>query len=95
MHLDRLLLRDAEKFLMDDLYSNPGPIQYRGPGADSKTICLSVEDQDYMGRVKELQAYLDKVLFNTFLFSISFQYQSVCSFSLPFSLCCSCFFYLH
>ncbi|ONK58963.1 uncharacterized protein A4U43_C08F1530 [Asparagus officinalis] len=56
-----LLLRDAEKFLMDDLYSNPGPIQYKGPGADSKTICLCVEDQDYMGRVKELQSYLDKV----------------------------------
>ncbi|XP_073103015.1 pyrophosphate--fructose 6-phosphate 1-phosphotransferase subunit alpha isoform X2 [Elaeis guineensis] len=56
-----LLLRDAEKFLMDDLYSNPGPIQYIGSGSDNKTICLSVEDQDYMGRVTELQAYLEKV----------------------------------
>lgn len=58
---DRLLLRDAEKFLMDDIYANPGPTQYKGPGADSKTLCLCVEDQDYMGRVKELQGFLDKV----------------------------------
>lgn len=58
---NRLLLRDTEKFLMDDLYANPGPIQYKGLGADSKTISLCVEDQDYMGRVKELQSYLDKV----------------------------------
>lgn len=46
---------------MDDLYANSGPIQYEGPGTNSKSMCLSVEDQDYMGRVKELQAYIDKV----------------------------------
>ncbi|KAJ8456052.1 hypothetical protein OPV22_034795 [Ensete ventricosum] len=56
-----LLLQNAEKYLMDDLYSNPGPIQYKGPGSDSKTICLCVEDHDYMGRLKKLQSYLDKV----------------------------------
>ncbi|KAK1306162.1 Pyrophosphate--fructose 6-phosphate 1-phosphotransferase subunit alpha [Acorus calamus] len=56
-----LLLRNAEKLLMDDLYRNPGPIQYEGSGADSKTTTLCVEDQDYMGRVKDLQSYLDKV----------------------------------
>ncbi|PKA60658.1 Pyrophosphate--fructose 6-phosphate 1-phosphotransferase subunit alpha [Apostasia shenzhenica] len=56
-----LLLRDAERFLTDDLYANPGPLQYKGPGSDSKTISLLVEDQDYMGKVKELQAYIDKV----------------------------------
>ncbi|XP_077236905.1 pyrophosphate--fructose 6-phosphate 1-phosphotransferase subunit alpha-like [Tasmannia lanceolata] len=57
----QLLLRDAEKLLMNDLYANPGPLQFEGPGSDSKTISLCVEDQDYMGRVKELQGYLDKV----------------------------------
>ncbi|OAY63979.1 Pyrophosphate--fructose 6-phosphate 1-phosphotransferase subunit alpha [Ananas comosus] len=57
----KLLLRDSERFLMDDLYANSGPIQYEGPGSNSKSMCLSVEDQDYMGRVKELQAYIDKV----------------------------------
>ncbi|KAJ3693177.1 hypothetical protein LUZ60_008657 [Juncus effusus] len=48
-------------FLMDDLYRNPGPLQFDGPGSDAKSICLSVEDQDYMGRIKKLQQYLDKV----------------------------------
>ena len=48
---------------MDDLYRNPGPLQFDGPGADAKPISLCVEDQDYMGRIKKLQEYLDKVRF--------------------------------
>ncbi|CAD5167432.1 unnamed protein product [Musa acuminata subsp. malaccensis] len=51
----------ASSFLMDDIYRNPGPIQFEGPGADAKSISLCVEDQDYMGRIKLLQEYLDKV----------------------------------
>jgi pyrophosphate--fructose-6-phosphate 1-phosphotransferase len=47
---------------MEDLYRNPGPLQFDGPGADSKAVSLSVEDADYMGRIKKLQEYLDKVL---------------------------------
>lgn len=47
---------------MDDLYRNPGPLQFDGPGADSKAVTLCVEDQDYMGRIKKLQEYLDKVI---------------------------------
>lgn len=58
----RLLRQNATKFLMDDIYRNPGPLQFDGPGADSKPLTLCVEDQDYMGRIKELQVYLDKVL---------------------------------
>ncbi|THU58139.1 hypothetical protein C4D60_Mb03t11030 [Musa balbisiana] len=54
-------LTKASSFLMDDLYRNPGPLQFEGPGADVKTYTLSVEDQDYMGRIKKLQEYLDKV----------------------------------
>lgn len=46
---------------MDDLYRNPGPMQFEGPGADVKPITLCVEDQDYMGRIKKLQEYLEKV----------------------------------
>ncbi|XP_058084843.1 pyrophosphate--fructose 6-phosphate 1-phosphotransferase subunit alpha-like [Magnolia sinica] len=57
----QFLLSNAEKLLMSDLYRNPGPIQFEGPDSESKTISLCVEDQDYMGRIKELQAYLDKV----------------------------------
>ncbi|URD91681.1 Pyrophosphate--fructose 6-phosphate 1-phosphotransferase subunit [Musa troglodytarum] len=56
-----LLRQKASSFLMDDLYRNPGPLQFEGPGADVKTYTLSVEDQDYMGRIKKLQEYLDKV----------------------------------
>ncbi|XP_064955010.1 pyrophosphate--fructose 6-phosphate 1-phosphotransferase subunit alpha-like [Musa acuminata AAA Group] len=56
-----LLRQKALSFLMDDLYRNPGPLQFEGPGADVKTYTLSVEDQDYMGRMKKLQEYLDKV----------------------------------
>lgn len=57
----RLLRERAASFLMDDLYRNPGPLQFEGPGADAKTYTLSLEDQDYMGRIKKLQEYLDKV----------------------------------
>ncbi|KAJ8772544.1 hypothetical protein K2173_027721 [Erythroxylum novogranatense] len=56
-----LLRQNAAKFLMDDLYRNPGPLQFDGPGADAKPVTLCVEDQDYMGRIKELQEYLEKV----------------------------------
>jgi pyrophosphate--fructose-6-phosphate 1-phosphotransferase len=53
---------------MDDIYRNPGPLQFDGPGADAKPITLNVEDQDYMGRIKKLQEYLEKV------FTINTQY---------------------
>ncbi|KAG5542695.1 hypothetical protein RHGRI_015723 [Rhododendron griersonianum] len=56
-----LLRKNATKFLMEDVYRNPGPLQFDGPGADSKVVTLCVEDQDYMGRIKELKEYLDKV----------------------------------
>ncbi|KAF8405610.1 hypothetical protein HHK36_010517 [Tetracentron sinense] len=56
-----LLRQNATKFLMDDIYRNPGPLQFDGPGADAKTVSLCVEDQDYMGRIKKLQEHLDKV----------------------------------
>jgi pyrophosphate--fructose-6-phosphate 1-phosphotransferase len=56
-----LLRRNATSFLMDDIYRNPGPLQFDGPGADAKPITLDVEDQDYMGRIKKLQEYLEKV----------------------------------
>ncbi|KAJ4817776.1 Pyrophosphate--fructose 6-phosphate 1-phosphotransferase subunit alpha [Rhynchospora pubera] len=56
-----LLRENATSCLMEDLYRNPGPLQFEGPGADAKAISLSVEDRDYMGRIKLLQEYLDKV----------------------------------
>ncbi|XP_014521096.1 pyrophosphate--fructose 6-phosphate 1-phosphotransferase subunit alpha [Vigna radiata var. radiata] len=56
-----LLRQNAASFLRDDIYRNPGPLQFDGPGADAKVITLSVEDQDYMGRIKKLQEYLEQV----------------------------------
>ncbi|EXB56254.1 Pyrophosphate--fructose 6-phosphate 1-phosphotransferase subunit alpha [Morus notabilis] len=56
-----LLRQNATQLLIDDLYRNPGPLQFDGPGADAKAVTLCVEDQDYMGRIKKLQEYLDKV----------------------------------
>ncbi|CAN6246352.1 unnamed protein product [Urochloa humidicola] len=56
-----LLRQSSSSFLLEDIYRNPGPLQYEGPGADSKPISLCVEDQDYMGRIKKLQEYLEKV----------------------------------
>lgn len=46
---------------MDDVYRNPGPLQFDGPGADTKAITLCIDDQDYMGRIKLFQEYLDEV----------------------------------
>ncbi|TVU28250.1 hypothetical protein EJB05_19760 [Eragrostis curvula] len=56
-----LLRQNSSSFLLEDIYRNPGPLQFEGPGADSKPISLCVEDQDYMGRIKKLQEYLEKV----------------------------------
>ncbi|KAI3730257.1 hypothetical protein L1987_61426 [Smallanthus sonchifolius] len=56
-----VLRQNATKFLMEDVYRNPGPLQFDGPGAESRTVSLHIQDLDYMGRIKELNAYLDKV----------------------------------
>lgn len=66
-----MMLHDAEKLLMDDLYRNPGPLQFEGPGSDSKTISLTVEEKDYIGKIKELQDYLDKVHLTAIIYSLS------------------------
>lgn len=57
----KLLMRNSTRFLMDDIYRNPGPLKIEGPDVDIKTITLSVEDQDYIRRIQLLQSYLDKV----------------------------------
>ncbi|KAE8799395.1 pyrophosphate--fructose 6-phosphate 1-phosphotransferase subunit alpha-like [Hordeum vulgare] len=56
-----LLSQNSSSLLMEDIYKNPGPLQFQGPGADAKPISLCVEDRDYMGRIKQLQEYLEKV----------------------------------
>ncbi|XP_052168609.1 pyrophosphate--fructose 6-phosphate 1-phosphotransferase subunit alpha-like isoform X1 [Oryza glaberrima] len=56
-----LLREKASSFLLDDFYRTPGGIQFDGSGADVKPITLTVEDQDYLGDIKLLQDYLEKV----------------------------------
>ncbi|KAF3325533.1 pyrophosphate--fructose 6-phosphate 1-phosphotransferase subunit alpha [Carex littledalei] len=65
-----LLRENATSCLLDDIYRNPGPLQFDGPGADSKVVSLSVEDRDYMGRIKLLQEYLDKVNSQCYLYLV-------------------------
>jgi hypothetical protein len=62
----RLLVENASLWQKEDLYRNPGPIQFEGVGADLRTVTLSVEDQDYIGRINDLQNYLDTVLYHSF-----------------------------
>ncbi|GJV33209.1 hypothetical protein Tco_1393609 [Tanacetum coccineum] len=47
--------------LRENATRNPGPLQFDGPGADSRVLSLCVEDLDYMGRIKKLNEYLEKV----------------------------------
>ncbi|KAM7258541.1 hypothetical protein ACFE04_014282 [Oxalis oulophora] len=56
-----LLRQNASRFLLEDIYRNPGPLQFDGTCADSKTVTFCVEDQDYMGHIKQVQEYLDKI----------------------------------
>lgn len=59
--LIRVWREKAATLLLEDMYRNPGPLQFEGPGVDQPAISLSVEDQDYMGRIKKLQQYLEQV----------------------------------
>jgi len=56
-----VLREKASSFLLDDFYRTPGGIQFDGPGADTKPVTLTIEEQDYLGDIKILQDYLDKV----------------------------------
>ncbi|CAN6204095.1 unnamed protein product [Urochloa humidicola] len=56
-----VLREKASSFLLDDFYRTAGGIQFEGPGANTKPITLTIEDQDYLGDIKILQDYLDKV----------------------------------
>ncbi|KAL5199527.1 hypothetical protein ABZP36_020730 [Zizania latifolia] len=56
-----LLRQNSSSFMLEDIYRNPGPLQFEGPGGETKPISLCVEDRDYMGRIKQLQEYLEKV----------------------------------
>ncbi|KAL8135850.1 hypothetical protein AgCh_010453 [Apium graveolens] len=40
----------CDEVATEDIYRNPGPLQFDGPGAHAKAVTLCVEDQDYLGR---------------------------------------------
>ncbi|CAN6181862.1 unnamed protein product [Urochloa humidicola] len=56
-----VLREKASSFLLDDFYRTPGGIQFEGPGANTKPITLTIEDQDYLSDIEILQDYLDKM----------------------------------
>ncbi|GKB28662.1 hypothetical protein Tco_0868063, partial [Tanacetum coccineum] len=60
-YINRLLRENARQLFLDDIYRNPVPLQFDGPEADSRVLSLYVEDLDYMGRIKKLNEYLEKV----------------------------------
>lgn len=56
-----ILVQNAADWKVNDAYRNPGPLQFEGPSADSRTITLMVEDHDYMDGITKLHSYLDQV----------------------------------
>lgn len=53
------LSQHAGEWRRGEFYANPGPIQYTGSTADSRTACLSLERHQYMKRIELLRAKLD------------------------------------
>ncbi|ONM19006.1 Pyrophosphate--fructose 6-phosphate 1-phosphotransferase subunit alpha 2 [Zea mays] len=48
LNFPSVLRQNSSSFLLEDVYRNPGPLQFEGPSVDSNPISLCVEDQDYM-----------------------------------------------
>ncbi|KAM0049217.1 putative 14-3-3 domain, Phosphofructokinase superfamily, 14-3-3 domain superfamily [Helianthus debilis subsp. tardiflorus] len=56
-----LLRQYATRFLLDDVYRNPGPLQFDGPGADSKAVKAfdeAIAELDTLGE----ESYKDSTL---------------------------------
>lgn len=62
---------DAESFLMDELCEDQGLPQVERPIYDVKSAGLCTEDEEYITKIQEFQAYLDLVEFKPG-FSLSF-----------------------
>eukprot|EP00897_Mesotaenium_endlicherianum_P000776 jgi/Mesen1/1069/ME000123S00242 len=56
-----LLRQCSTSWLMEDLYRNPGPLQFEGPGSDAHTATLDLEEHNYLGKIQQLRSHLDKV----------------------------------
>eukprot|EP00270_Netrium_digitus_P010990 TRINITY_DN3456_c0_g1_i2.p1 TRINITY_DN3456_c0_g1~~TRINITY_DN3456_c0_g1_i2.p1 ORF type:complete len:179 (-),score=50.46 TRINITY_DN3456_c0_g1_i2:234-713(-) len=55
------LQQQAKEWLVDDLYRNPGPLQFEGPGSDARTLTLTLDRPDFEGNLLTLKEYLRKV----------------------------------
>lgn len=51
----------AAEWATDDMYVNPGPIQFHGPTADSPPVTVVRDRGDYLDRLAALQDHLQKV----------------------------------
>ena len=55
------LLQQTSAWRKGEYYANPGPIQFAGSTADSRTACLALERHQYMKRIELLRTKLDMI----------------------------------
>jgi hypothetical protein len=55
----KLLKQRVPTWALDELYRNPGPIQFTGVGCDDVTLSLRHDNSDYLVRIELLRAALN------------------------------------
>ncbi len=55
------LINHAAAWRAEEHYANPGPIQFSGSTADSRTESLNLERRQYMRRITQLREKLDLI----------------------------------
>jgi len=53
--------RSAPSWSHEELYANPGPIQFSGKTADTCSVTLSLDKHNYLERIMALRTKLDGV----------------------------------
>lgn len=57
----KLLKRFIGSWGPAELYRNPGPIQFEGPGSDAVALSLAADTHDYVSRIDRLRAALESI----------------------------------
>jgi hypothetical protein len=57
----RKFAESKHQWSVQDLYENPGPLQFHGPTADEITQTLQLESFDYLSRIQSLYAALQEI----------------------------------
>jgi diphosphate--fructose-6-phosphate 1-phosphotransferase len=57
----RQFAESKHEWAVQDLYENPGPVQFHGPTADAITQTLQLESFDYLSRIQSLYAALQEI----------------------------------